>query len=193
MMKKLIAMLVALTMVLSLSAVFAASVDADDVVGPVTPATNVNTGAQDDGESLPLLLKVDTTEDAAALTEKLLAAQNDAEKTPADEFPAELAVEKEATVQEVISVVLNPAYPVEPGKAYSDPLTITADVSKAAKVRVLVGIVPADADEMAWYEGQDVKVEEDGVTLTVTYGADVIAAMDGAKSVTLVVLSVPAE
>jgi len=38
-----------------------------------------------------------------------------------------------------------------------------------------------------------VKVEEDGVTLTVTYGADVIAAMDGAKSVTLVVLSVPAE
>ena len=189
-MKKLLAMLVALILVLSVSLAMAASVNPDDVVGPATPTNN---NAVDDGEGIPLLLKVNTTEDAAALTEKLLEAQNGEAKSVSGVFPAELAVKENAAVQEVISVVLNPAYPVEAGKAYSDPLTITADVSKAAKVRVLVGIVPANAEEMVWYEGQDVKVEEDGVTLTVTYGADVIAAMDGAKSVTLVVLSVPAE
>ena len=191
-MKKLIAMLVALSMMMTLTAAFAASVDADDVVGPVnnTPTT---AAAEEEEETTPMLLKAEATEEAKALTKELLAAEQDPDKTAADVFPAELAVEKDAVVQEVISVSLNPEFEAVAGQACTDTLTITADVSKAAKVRVLIGIVPADAEEMVWFEAEKVSVEADGVTLKVTYSPETVEAMKDAKSVTLVVLTVPAE
>jgi len=193
-MKKLIVILAVFSMLMNITAAFGASVDVDDVVGPVTPVTTSTDDGDEGGTAaVALLLRGETTGEAAALIEKLQAAQKDAEKTPADVFPAELAMEKNAVVQEVISVILNSDYDLATSKAYTDTLSITADVSKAARVRVLIGIVSADGEDMIWFEAQEVIVEENGAALKVTYSPETVAAMKEAKSVTLVVLSVPAE
>jgi len=194
-MKKLIAMLVALTMVLSLSAVFAASVDAGDVVDvvtPVTPATTTET--EEEVTELPIL-KVEETEETKELVQELLEAQNSTDEavTVASVFPEEMQVDKKSVVQEVISVDTNPAFEFEAGKDYESSVAITADVSNAVSVRAFLKLSYENPEDDTWFELENVRVGEDGHTLTVTYTAEMIAAMKNAKSAALVVLSVPAE
>ncbi len=188
-MKKLLAMLVALILVLSVSLAMAASVDAGDVVNTVTtPATE-----EEEATEIPVL-KVEETEETQELVQELLEAQNSTDEnvTVADVFPEEMQVDKKSVVQEVISVNTNPDFEFEAGKDYDSSVTITADVSTAKEVRVFLKVAYENGED-TWFELKNVRIGEDGHTVTVTYTAEMISAIQKAKSATLVVLSVPAE
>ncbi len=189
-MKKLLAMLVALILVLSVSLAMAASVDAGDVVNTVTtPAAE-----EEEATEIPVL-KVEETEETQELVQELLEAQNSTDEnvSVADVFPEEMQVDKKSVVQEVISVNTNPDFEFEAGKDYDSSVTITADVSKAKEVRVFLKVSYENGENDTWFELKNVRIGEDGHTVTVTYTAEMISAIQKAKSATLVVLSVPAE
>jgi len=174
-MKKLIALLLTLTMITGVSMALATgSITTDDTVATV---------------SEELLEKVEETESAAAL----LKALEEAKDNISSVFPEDLAVADNAVVQELISVRLNPEYEVVEGADAAQTIAITADVSGAKEVRVLIAVLPAEGEELVWYEAKDVQIGEDGATLTVTFSAEEIASFENAAAITLIVLTVPAE
>ena len=79
------------------------------------------------------------------------------------------------------------------GAEGAQTIAITADVSGAKEVRVLIAVLPAEGEELVWYEAKDVQIGEDGATLTVTFSAEEIASFENAAAITLIVLTVPAE
>ena len=176
-MKKLIALVLALVMVLSVTTVFASSPSSDDNKTQVTTKSSSNKATP----AAPLMWRIATTEAGNELIEKLNAALEAGDISTV--FPEELAVAAGMIVADVISVAVDPKIAEE--TSYTAEMLNVAGVAKDAKALTL-----ALVDE-AWFAGE-AKAPADN-TVDMTFNADTLKAMAAAANITLVVLVEKAE
>ena len=175
-MKKLIALVLALVMVLSMTTVFASSPSSDGNKTQVTTkSSNKVTPAA------PLMWRIATTDAGNEVIEKLNAALEAGDISTV--FPEELAVAAGMIVADVISVAVDPKIAEE--TSYTAEMLNVAGVAKDAKAQTL-----ALVDE-AWFAGE-AKAPADN-TVDMTFNADTLKAMAEAANITLVVLVEKAE
>ena len=171
-MKKLIALVLAFVLALSMTAAFAAG---------SKDTTKVTTVSSTEETNAPLMWKVDLTDGAKELIEKLNAALEAGDIST--EFPEELAVSADLIVADVISVEVAPEIADE--TSYTAEMTGVAGVAKENTARVL-----ALVDE-AWFEGK-ATVKDDNI-VDMTFDAETLKAMAAASNITLIVLVDKAE
>ncbi len=180
-MKKLLALVLALAMVLSVTVVMAEGSKTTDDTTDVTTTEKTNyTGSKDETPKV-LMWKVNTTDAAKELIEKLSAAKDGGEINTI--FPEELNVPAGLIVADVISVAVDPAIAEE--TSYTAELTGIAGV-QAGKNTYTYPLV----DE-TWFAAET-KVPADN-TVDATFAQDALKAMASAGNITLVVLTEAAE
>lgn len=180
-MKKLIALVLALVMVLSMTTVFASSPSTDDNKTQVTTTKTTKSSGNKATPAAPLMWRIATTDAGNELIEKLNAALEAGDISTV--FPEELAVAAGMIVADVISVAVDPKIAEE--TSYTAEMLNVAGVAKDAKAQTL-----ALVDE-AWFAGE-AKAPADN-TVDMTFNADTLKAMAAAANITLVVLVEKAE
>jgi len=180
-MKKLIALVLALVMVLSMTTVFASSPSTDDNKTQVTTTKTTKSSGNKVTPPTPLMWRIATTDAGNELIEKLNAALEAGDISTV--FPEELAVAAGMIVADVISVAVDPKIAEE--TSYTAEMLNVAGVAKDAKAQTL-----ALVDE-AWFAGE-AKAPADN-TVDMTFNADTLKAMAAAANITLVVLVERAE
>ncbi len=181
-MKKLLALVLALAMVLSVSMSMAEGSKTTDDTTTVTTTERTNyTGAKDDETPKVLMWKINTTDAAKELTEKLSAAKDAGEVNTA--FPEELNVPAGLIVADVISVAVDPAI--------ADETSYTAELTGIAGVQAGKNAYTYSLVDEAWF-APETKVPADN-TVDATFAQDALKAMVSAGNITLVVLTEAAE
>ena len=183
-MKKLIALVLALVMVLSVTTVFASdSPKTDENKTQVMPPEKTTTKSSSSKVTTPapLMWRIATTDAGNELIEKLNAALEAGDISTV--FPEELAVAAGMICADVISVAVDPKIAEE--TTYTAEMLNVAGVAKDAKALTL-----ALVDE-AWFAGE-AKAPADN-TVDMTFNADTLKAMAEAANITLVVLVEKAE
>ena len=173
-MKKLLALVLALIMVLSMTAAMA---DGSRTTGDTTTVTTTtDTGDKQEEEEEILLWKVEETEETTALVEELNEAKESGDISKV--FPEEMEVAPELVVADVISLDTKPAIAEE--NSYSIQLIDVAGVVEGKPVYVYVKV------DDKWFK-LEAKVSADN-TVDVVFTHEALAAMANAKSISLVVL-----
>ncbi len=180
-MKKLLALLLAMVMVLSVATAMAAdSKTTEDTTSVTTTKTNY-TGGGKDKTPVTLMWKIELTDAAKELIEKLNEAKEAGDIRTV--FPEELEVPADQIVADVISVAVDPLIAEE--TSYTAELTGIAGVAQG-KAATLFALV-----DSTWFAA-NVKVPENN-TIDVTFNHEPLEAMAPASNITLVVLTEKAE
>ena len=174
-MKKILALVLALALVLSVASALAGSSKTTDD----TPSITHIDRKEDEG---PLMWKIETTEAAKALIDALNAALEAGDISTV--FPAELEVSPEMIVADVISVAVRPE--IADLDSYTNAMEGVAGVTKGITCRVLTLV-----DEQ-WFETKAEAPEDN--TVRMTFSGASLDPMPTAANITLVVLvAKPAE
>lgn len=178
-MKKILAMILALAMVLAATAALAAN--SPDTSTKTTVTTTTSSSSSTTTVAAPLMWRVATTDAANELITALNAAKEAGDISTA--FPEDLAVDAKLVVADVISVEVAPEIANE--TSYTAEMINVAGVAKDAAARTLALV------DTAWFEGS-AKAPADN-TVDITFQADTLKAMAGASNITLIVLVEAAE
>ena len=179
-MKKIVALILALAMVLAATAALATSSPDTTTKTTVTTTTSSSNGGTTT-VTAPLMWRVATTDAANELITALNAAKEAGDISTA--FPEDLAVDAKLVVADVISVEVAPEIADE--TSYTAEMINVAGVAKDAAARTLALV------DTAWFEGTT-KTPADN-TVDITFQADTLKAMAGASNITLIVLVEAAE
>lgn len=173
-MKKLTALILALAMALSMTAALAAGSASTTNKTTVTVPTTT--------EAAPLMWRIDLSDAAKALIEKLDQAKDG--DGIASVFPEGTEISENATVADAFSVAVDPK--------------IADETSYTAEILNVVGLLKGDTAQAlamvddACFAASSVTVPEDN-TLDMAFGQDVLKAMAGAADITIIVLVDKAE